>query len=64
MTKLKANSEYKKLSDDKNFISLGHLSTHLRLLAGKEVKIHKDKLPLPKELLKALETKKIKSEDK
>ena len=61
---VKANSEYKKLSDDKNFISLGHLSTHLRLLAGKEVKIHKDKLPLPKELLKALETKKIKSEDK
>jgi len=62
--KVKANSEYKNLSDDKNFISLGHLSTHLRLLAGKEVKIHKDKLPLPKELLKALETKKIKSEDK
>tara|TARA_R100000458_G_C8076796_1_gene113226 strand:- start:159 stop:350 length:192 start_codon:yes stop_codon:yes gene_type:complete len=62
--KVKANSEYKKLSDDKNFISLGHLSTHLRLLAGKEVKIHKDKLPLPKELLKALETKKLKSEDK
>ena len=45
-------------------ISLGHLSTHLRLLEGQEVEIHKDKLPLPKALLKALESKNIKSEDK
>ena len=62
--KVKAAPEYKKLSDDKNFISLGHLSTHLRLLDGLEVEIHKDKLPLPKALLKALQIKKIKSEDK
>ena len=62
--KVKANSEYKKLSDDKKIISLGHLSTHLRLLEGQEVQIHKDKLPLPKALLKALESKNIKSEDK
>jgi len=61
---VKAKKEYKDLPDNKNFISLGHLSTHLRLLNGQEVNIHKDKLPLPKELLKALETKKIKSEDK
>tara|TARA_Y100001938_G_C7775873_1_gene275525 strand:- start:224 stop:415 length:192 start_codon:yes stop_codon:yes gene_type:complete len=62
--KVKATPEYKKLSDDKNFIALGKASTHLKLLAGMECEVSKSLLPLSKELLKALKTKKIKSEDK
>ena len=61
---VKAKKEYKDLPENKNFIGLGKASTHLQLLAGMECEVSKSLLPLSKELLKALETKKIKSEDK
>tara|TARA_Y100001973_G_C5190660_1_gene330755 strand:+ start:746 stop:937 length:192 start_codon:yes stop_codon:yes gene_type:complete len=61
---VKAKEEYKNLEDSKNFIGLGKASTHLKLLAGMECEVSKSLLPLPKNLLKVLETKKIKSEEK
>ena len=61
---VKAKEEYKNLKYNENFIALGKASTHLQLLAGMECEVSKSLLPLPKKLLKVLETKKIKSEEK
>lgn len=58
--KVKANKEYSELKDTENFISLGSTSTHLRLMAGEEVKIHKSHLPLNKKIKDCLVESKLK----
>ncbi len=47
---VKAKKEYANLKNSENFISLGSTSTHLRLIAGLEVEIHKALLPLNKKI--------------
>lgn len=47
---VKAKKEYANLKNSENFISLGSTSTHLKLMAGLEVEIHKALLPLNKKI--------------
>ena len=46
--KYKAKKEYKELPDEKNFLSLGCASTHLRLIADLTVEIDIKRLTITK----------------
>ena len=48
--KYKAKKEYADLPNDKNFLSLGSASAHLKLVAGLTVEINTKQLSIPKEV--------------
>ena len=58
--KVKANNKYSELKDTENFIALGSTSTHLKLIEGEEVEIHKSHLPLNKKIKDCLVESKLK----
>ena len=60
--KYKAKKEYAELPNDKNFLSLGSASTHLKLEAGLVVEIDTKRLPIPKVISDCLTEIKSKGE--